>query len=56
MGHYKNTKNAELLRRAHQAIWESWQETCHLNRNHPKAAVQTGKAAGFYDPFAGVEI
>src|SRR5210317_1222731 len=35
---WENTNNEEVLNRAREAIWESWRETCHLNRNHPQAA------------------
>src|SRR5690554_6195982 len=35
---WENTNNDEVLNRARKAIWESWRETCHLNRNHPEAA------------------
>ncbi|BBM05309.1 hypothetical protein HAALTHF_10260n [Vreelandella aquamarina] len=35
---WENTNNEEVLNRAREAIWESWRETCQLNRNHPQAA------------------
>ncbi|MCW8960455.1 MAG: DNA adenine methylase, partial [Ignavibacteriaceae bacterium] len=35
--------------------WESWRETCHLNRKHPQAAelFNPDKLPAFHDPFAG---
>ena len=59
---WENTNNEEVLNRAREAIWESWRETCHLNRNHPQAVdLPDGKAGlfdpdrlpAFHDPFAG---
>ena len=52
---WENTNNEEVLNRARAAIWESWQETCHLNRNHPQAAelFNPEKLPAFHDPFAG---
>lgn len=52
---WENTNNEEVLDRAREAIWESWRETCHLNRNHPQAAelFNPGKLPAFHDPFAG---
>lgn len=52
---WENTNNKEVLNRAHAAIWESWRETCHLNRNHPQAAdlFNPDKLPAFHDPFAG---
>lgn len=52
---WENTNNEEVLNRAREAIWESWRETCHLNRNHPKAAelFNPEKLPAFHDPFAG---
>ena len=45
----------EVLNRAREAIRESWQETCYLNRNHPQAVelFNPGKLPAFHDPFAG---
>lgn len=50
-----NTNNEAVLKRAREAIWESWRETCHLNRNHPQAAVlfDPEKLPAAHDPFAG---
>ena len=44
-----------MLNRAREAIWESWRETCHLNRKHPQAAelFDPEKLPAFHDPFAG---
>lgn len=52
---WENTNNEEVLNRAREAIWESWRETCHLNRNHPEAAelFNPEKLPAFHDPFAG---
>ncbi|MGF1869691.1 DUF1156 domain-containing protein [Photobacterium indicum] len=52
---WENTNNEEVLDRAREAIKESWRETCHLNRNHPRAAelFNPEKLPGFHDPFAG---
>lgn len=52
---WENTNNEEVLNRARAAIWESWRETCHLNRNHPLAAelFNPEKLPAFHDPFAG---
>lgn len=52
---WENTNNEEVLNRARAAIWESWRETCHLNRNHPQAAelFNPEKLPAFHDPFAG---
>ena len=52
---WENTNNEEVLGRARAAIWDSWRETCHLNRNHPQAAelFNPEKLPAFHDPFAG---
>jgi len=52
---WENTNNEDVLNRARAAIWESWRETCHLNRNHPQAAelFNPEKLPAFHDPFAG---
>jgi putative DNA methylase len=52
---WENTNNEEVLNRARAAIWESWRETCHLNRSHPRAAelFNPEKLPAFHDPFAG---
>lgn len=52
---WENTNNGEVLERARAAIWESWRETCHLNRKHPQAAelFNPDKLPAFHDPFAG---
>lgn len=52
---WENTNNEEVLSRARDAIWESWRETCHLNRSHPQAAelFNPEKLPAFHDPFAG---
>ena len=52
---WENTNNEEVLNRAREAIWESWRETCHLNRNHPAAGELFNPQIlpAFHDPFAG---
>ncbi|WP_240725218.1 DUF1156 domain-containing protein [Mangrovimicrobium sediminis] len=52
---WENTNNEEVLGRAREAIWESWRETCHLNRNHPQAKelFDPERLPAFHDPFAG---
>ena len=52
---WENTNNEVVLNRAREAIWESWRETCRLNRNHPQAAelFNPDKLPAFHDPFAG---
>ncbi|SFR38736.1 putative DNA methylase [Marinobacter gudaonensis] len=52
---WENTNNEEVLNRAREAIWESWRETCHLNRNYPQASelFNPEKLPAFHDPFAG---
>ena len=52
---WKNTNNEEVLHRARGAIWESWRETCELNKKHPKAKelFNPEKLPAFHDPFAG---
>jgi putative DNA methylase len=52
---WENTNNEDVLNRARDAIWESWRETCRLNRNHPKAAelFNPDELPAFHDPFAG---
>ena len=52
---WENTNNEEVLGRAREAIWESWRETCHLNRKHPEARklFDPKTLPAFHDPFAG---
>jgi len=52
---WENTNNDAVLQRARDAIWESWQETCRLNKSHPQAAelFNPDKLPAFHDPFAG---
>ena len=52
---WENTNNEEVLDRARAAIWESWRETCRLNRNHPQASelFNPEELPAFHDPFAG---
>ncbi|EWH01927.1 DUF1156 domain-containing protein [Halomonas sp. BC04] len=55
---WENTNNEEVLNRARDAIWESWRETCHLNRNHPQAAdlFNPEKLPAFHDPSPAVAL
>lgn len=52
---WENTSNEEVLKKAREAIMESWRETCHLNRDHPQAQelFNPEKLPAFHDPFAG---
>jgi len=52
---WENTNNEEVLKRARDAIWESWRETCQLNKDHPQAheLFNPEKLPAFHDPFAG---
>ena len=52
---WENNNNEEVLNRAREVIWESWRETCHLNRAHPQAndLFNPEKLPAFHDPFAG---
>jgi putative DNA methylase len=52
---WENTNNETVLAKARAAIWDSWRETCDLNKNHPQAAelFNPEKLPAFHDPFAG---
>ena len=52
---WENTNNEQVLARARAAIWDSWRETCRLNRGHPQAGelFDPDKLPAFHDPFAG---
>ena len=52
---WENTNNKDVINRAREAIWESWRETCHLNRSHPQAAelFNPDELPEFHDPFTG---
>nr|WP_256472472.1 DUF1156 domain-containing protein [Methanocalculus sp. AMF5] len=52
---WENTTNEAVLERARAEIRKSWEETCHVNRNHPDAAelFNPEKLPAFHDPFAG---
>lgn len=52
---WENTSNEEVLQLARAEIWESWRETCELNKGHPQAAelFNPDKLPAFHDPFAG---
>ena len=52
---WENTNNREVLEAARAEIWNSWRETCELNKHHPQAAELFNPQAlpAFHDPFAG---
>lgn len=52
---WKNTNNEEILKKAREAINESWRFTCELNKKHPLAEelFNPEKLPAFHDPFAG---
>jgi putative DNA methylase len=52
---WENTNNEGILETARNEIWNSWRETCELNRNYPDAAMifNPEKLPAFHDPFAG---
>lgn len=52
---WENSNNEELLAEANKEIWNSWRETCELNKNHPQAndLFNPEKLPAFHDPFAG---
>ncbi|MDN6180709.1 MAG: DUF1156 domain-containing protein [Halomonas subglaciescola] len=52
---WENTNNEDVLNRAREAIWDSWRDTCELNRHHPQAAelFNPDELPAFHDPFAG---
>ena len=52
---WENSNNPDVLKRAHDAIMESWRETCRYNKDHPQAAglFNPEKLPAFHDPFAG---
>lgn len=48
---WENTNNEAVLNRAREAIWQSWRETCELNKG--KTGFDPDKLPAFHDPFAG---
>lgn len=52
---WENTDNTSVMERARRAIRNSWEETCRLNKSHPKAAelFDPTRLPVFHDPFAG---
>lgn len=52
---WESNNNDAVLAEAQHEIWESWRETCALNKNHPQAAelFNPDKLPAFHDPFAG---
>ena len=52
---WENSNDPAVLKRANDAIWASWRETCELNKKHPQAATLFNPdiLPAFHDPFAG---
>ena len=52
---WENTTNEKVLNAARDAIRQSWQESCELNKDHPQAKelFDPCKMPGLHDPFAG---
>jgi putative DNA methylase len=52
---WENTTNEAVLEEARAEIRKSWEETCRLNKDHPRAAelFDPTKLPEFHDPFAG---
>src|SRR4051794_16703544 len=52
---WENTNVESVLSEAREEIWNSWRETCELNRAHPDAATLFDPTSlpAFHDPFAG---
>ncbi len=50
-----NTTNETVLNEARAEIRQSWQETCELNKDHPRAKehFDPARMPGLHDPFAG---
>lgn len=48
---WENTNNEDVLARAREEIWNSWRETCALNKGVP--GFDPEKLPAFHDPFAG---
>jgi putative DNA methylase len=46
-----NTNNEELLQEARDEIWNSWRETCELNKG--KKGFDPERLPAFHDPFGG---
>ena len=52
---WENTANEVVLNHAHEAIVQSWRESCQLNCTHPQAQelFNPDRLPGLHDPFAG---
>jgi putative DNA methylase len=52
---WENTNDNAVLDRARAAIRASWEETCRLNKSHPRASelFNPERLPAFHDPFAG---
>ena len=52
---WESTTNERVIEKAREEIRKSWQETCELNKDHPRAVelFNPDKLPAFHDPFAG---
>lgn len=52
---WENVNNQSVLARARAEIERSWQETCDMNRNDPRASelFDPARLPAFHDPFSG---
>lgn len=52
---WENSNNQDVINAAKEAIKNSWEETCYLNRKHPDASkiFNPEILPDFHDPFAG---
>jgi putative DNA methylase len=52
---WDNTTNEEVMKQAHDAIWQSWRRTCAENSDHPnmRTLFNCEELPAFHDPFAG---
>ena len=48
---WENTNDEEVLKRAREAIWDSWRDICRMNAGQPGFNPEVLPA--FHDPFAG---
>ena len=48
---WENTNNREILAKAKRTIWQSWRETCEMNKGKP--GFDPDRLPPFHDPFAG---
>ena len=52
---WENSTNEEVLERAREEVWQSWQRACAGNADHPRAQelFDRHRLPAFHDPFAG---